>query len=214
MFVLVVTVVYTIWVTKIFLATDNQYFYTMISFLTSIGFYELLIKIIYFFVGKFEILRKMYWGNLYLDGLWYYTYTLNGEKRYGYWKISQDLYSVKVIGCGFNKDGTPRSDVQSVTDLIKNDNSYEIVNKRRDDIANTEYDTYFFSKTTLILNNPPKKKWSLIKYSMEMHGATIIYGGKLSGVEHRDVMFVKKEDVATETELIQYVVSEIREGRL
>jgi hypothetical protein len=219
MVVLIVTISYTIVVTHIAIKVNNFFPELLnvklvslaVSFLSSLGCYEILVKIIYFFVGRIELLLKLYWGDIYLHGLWYYTYTINGERRYGYWSIMQDIYTISVIGAGVNPDGTIRSDVQSITSLIKNGNSYEIINKRRDNvIVNEDFDHYYFSKTTLIPCIPAKG--SAFKYPTMIRGATIIYGGKLSGNEHRDVVFYKCDEGDTEIKVIEKIKDIAKNG--
>lgn len=66
-----------------------------ISVLAAIFSYQALTEILYKFVEKSNFLFRIYWGKLYLRGIWYYEYTIQGggdnQKYYGVWKIEQDL---------------------------------------------------------------------------------------------------------------------------
>lgn len=102
----------------------------IISMLAAVFSYQILTELLYKFIENNDFLFKIYWGKLYLKGIWYYEYTVQGagnKKYYGIWKINQDLNNINIIGYGYNDDLTEiRTRLCSVTELIKNNNYYVI----------------------------------------------------------------------------------------
>ena len=176
-----------------------------LTFLSAIGVYKILTLIIYSLINNNDFLSKLYWNKLYLKGIWSYSYTMDQKVYKGIWTISQDLFGIKIIGYGVDEQGKPRSDVQSVTQLIQYRNSFEIINTRKDRV-NIEIENY--SKTTLFFS-ARKRKFSLgFKYPLTMRANTIIYGGPLSGNIHNDVIFTKHPKAQNEEEVLKIIVSE------
>ena len=105
-------------------------------------------QIIFWFLNKIiehsDLLLKLFWGKLYIKGFWSYTYIVDGEKKYGAWCIDQDLDSITIKGFGLSRDGSRRSDVQSVTSLIRRGNDFEVINMRRDVSPAGEWEHVFF----------------------------------------------------------------------
>ncbi len=129
-----------------------QLFHKLLTYLLSSTIHQFLFWLFSKFISHFEFLLKLYWGKLYLKGYWSYTYTVNGEKRYGAWCIDQDVDRITVKGFGITANRVRRSDVQSLTSLIPRGNDYKIVNMRRDINADgTMSDVFYYSKTTLHL---------------------------------------------------------------
>lgn len=48
-------------------------------YVTSVGFYQFIINLIYTAVAASPLLMRLYWGRLHVSGLWSYVYTLDGS---------------------------------------------------------------------------------------------------------------------------------------
>jgi hypothetical protein len=165
-----------------------------IILLTSAGFHSLLIRLIYWVTEKNEFLLKLYWGNIYIKGLWSYYYVLGNKKYVGVWRIDQDLQGITVVGSGLYPDYSVRTIVKSVSPLIENQGAYFVLNDRTE----LERNSHIYSKTTLILNQP-RKPFTDVK---SMRATTEIYGGPSSGQVHTNVVFVKHPEANSEDDVI------------
>ena len=202
-FVIMLVVLYSISINKLLSSTNiDKFMNYSITFLTSLGFYRLFIILLYSIINNFDVILKIYWRKLYLKGYWYYTYTLDGRIYYGIWKIEQDIYGIVINGFGIDEDGKQRSDVRSVTQLIENNHAYDIVNSRRD-LVDFEKDNY--SKTTLHPDTPKKNSLFSINVPNKMRAVTYLYGGRLSGIIHKDVVFRKLNNAFCEDDVINYL---------
>lgn len=170
-----------------------------ISVVASIFSYQALTEILYKLVEKSDFLFRKYWGKMYLRGIWYYEYTIQGgnnQKYYGVWEIEQDLSNIKIIGYGYNENLTEiRTRLSSVTDLIQNGNFYDIVHKKNE-MSNPN--TEFYAKSSISFLGNSKK------YPTKFHSVTYIYGGNHTGETHQDT-FYKVENAKSEDEAIQII---------
>jgi hypothetical protein len=170
-------------------------------FLTSIGFYQILVEVLFEIVGKFGSLLKIYWGSLYLHGLWSYTYTIDGADGnddkvfFGIWRFEQTLYDTRIVGFGLTDKFIARSRVRSVTEMIANGVMYEFINVRSDSIDPSR-DVYSRTSMYFELN----KNW-FFRYPTRMRGQTMVYGGPFNGRVYNNV-FVKHESARTEEDVI------------
>lgn len=185
----------------------------LISILSSVTLYEILFNIFCFFVNRTAFLLKFFLGKVYLEGFWSYTYYVDRVKKYGGWIIDQNIDTIEVQGFGLLEDGVKRSNVQSVSSLIKRGYDYEIVNSRRDiDKEGSLPDISVYSKTSLHFETR-KTFLRLFEYPLEMSGTTIVYGGDLSGKTHNSLKFVKHSKIKTEAELIKNIVEQIKNDK-
>lgn len=186
----------------------------IITFLASSAFYEFVFKILIYLFSNVDFLLKILWGKLYLKGYWDYTYELNGVKKYGVWCIDQTYNSTTVKGFGISEvDGKRRSDVQSITQLIKRGNDYEILNTRRDVDANGSFgDEFFYSKTSMHLVQR-NTFLNLLNYPMVITGVTIVYGGEKSGNHHGNLQFHKHKNAKSETDIEEIVKKMIEDEK-
>jgi len=187
-----------------------QWLSGIITILSSVAFYQLLIGIFYFVGNHSDFLLKIFWEKTYLKGFWSYTYMLDGQKQYGVWVIDQDIDEINIKGFGLSKNGR-RSDVQSISPLIKRGVDYEITNMRRDvNEDGTWSDVYFYSKTNLHLISR-KTFLGLFNYPLEMDGTTTVYGGSLSGKNHSSLKFEKHPNVKNEREIEHKIIQTLKE---
>jgi len=183
----------------------------VITILTSSAFYQLLINIFYFIGNHVDFVLKIFWGKVYLKGFWSYKYIVDNENKYGAWIIEQSIDEITIKGFGLSPDGTRRSDVQSISPLIKRVQDYEIVNTRRDvNEDGTWTDTFFYSKTSLHFISR-KTFLGLFNYPLEMEGTTIVFGGALSGKSHTRLRFRKHIKVKNERELEKEILQSMNE---
>ncbi|TCC93700.1 hypothetical protein EZ428_02715 [Pedobacter frigiditerrae] len=186
----------------------NIYLLFIVSYLGSLGFYHVFVIVLYWLVNNVSFLLKIYYNRTFLKGIWSYKYTLNNKVYFGIWNINQDLNGILINGYGINIDGKPRSDVRSVSQLIYNKGAFDIVNSREDLI---EPEKENFSKTTL---HPIAKNSNglSIPYPTSMRARTYIYGGRLSGTIHVDVLFEKHEDIKSEDDVRIKLIDEIKQN--
>jgi hypothetical protein len=172
----------------------------VIVFLTSLAFYRLLVELLYKVVGAVPLFMRLYWGRLWVAGLWSYTYTLEGVKDdtvyFGVWRFEQTLYATMVVGFGLTDDFRVRSRVRSVTELIGAGPMYEFVNIRTDSV---DPDADYYSRTTMYFE---LNKNRIFRYPARMRGTTIMYGGPRTGIVCNNV-FIRHEDAKTEEDVIE-----------
>jgi hypothetical protein len=167
---------------------------------TSIGLYELIFKILFFLINTSEVLLRLYWGRLYINGLWSYEYTLEGKLYFGVWEIYQDVSRVQVVGNGLDNNMRVRTIVRSVSPLIEEQGGLFVLNSRNE-LANQN--ARVFSKTTLLLDRP-RRPWGLVR---SMRAITEIYGGPSDKQVHPNVLFYRHPDAGD----IEHVIRDLGE---
>lgn len=169
-------------------------------YVTSVGFYQFIVNLIYRSVAASPILMRLYWGRLHISGLWSYVYTLEGTPvdqtvYFGVWRFEQDLYKTRVVGFGLADNFRPRSQVRSVTDIVENGGGYEVINIRSDSVdSRSEY----YSKTTMFFELDRRK---IFRHPVRMRGRTFVYGGPLTGRICNN-SFIRHESARTEQDVI------------
>jgi hypothetical protein len=170
-----------------------------VVFLTSIGVYQLIVKVALNILGQSEVFLRVYWGRLYLNGLWAYEYTIDGavdEKMYfGVWRIEQSLFDTKVNGFGLTDKFVVRSRVRSMTDMIPAHGMYEFINIRSDAV-DPAIDYYSRTAMHFELNRD-----RFLRYPVRMRGKTVVYGGPYNGRVYNTV-FRKQERARTEEDVL------------
>ncbi|HMG46576.1 MAG TPA: hypothetical protein VK614_03850 [Allosphingosinicella sp.] len=168
-------------------------------FLTSVGFYHIVIDIIYTAVGSIRPLLFLYWGKEYVDGLWAYSYTIEGDTTntiyFGLWRFEQDLYETKVIGFGLSDEFTARSRVRSVSDIMRDGSQCEFLNIRSDSV---EPSGDYYSRTLMYFEFSRR---FLFKYPVRMRGKTVMYGGPRNGLVTNNY-FIRHPKARTEQDVI------------
>jgi hypothetical protein len=202
-FVLMTVVAYTIFAQKYLLNNPlvHPIVDSIIVLLTSMGVYRIIAFSLIQVLGGTRFFLRLYWGRLYLDGFWSYSYTLDGKDAddtvyFGVWRIEQDLFETKVLGFGLTDKFIVRSRVRSMTDMISTGGLYEFINIRSDavDPAND-----FYSRTSMHFEL--NKNW-FMRYPIRMRGKTVVYGGPYNGRVYNTV-FVKHEKAWTEEDVIE-----------
>lgn len=176
----------------------NPLFDSAVIYLTSVGFYELLLKIIHGLVEKIPFLLRFYWGRMFVHGLWSYSYTVDGGDNtvfIGVWRFEQDLFLTQVVGFGLDTNFNVRSRVRSLSDMLKTDNMYEFINARSD-AQTLAQET--ISKTNMFFELSRK---FLFPIPTRMRGTTVIFGGERNGGVCNNY-FLKHPNARTEEEVI------------
>jgi hypothetical protein len=222
--VMLIVVSVAVTLQRIFPDVDNSLLFVAVSVLTARGVYELLIQGIYWSIRSSGWLLRLYWGKLYVAGIWSYTYELAGRHYCGVWRIEQDEWSTRVVGFGLEAaaDLTHRTMVRSVSPLIDEQGAYFILNDRiefdpgpavtmpidaataSDPRFNASEPTY--SKTTLVFDGPRAPR--------SMRAITYIFGGPSSGQVHTDVRFRKLEGCESLQAGIETLEADMAERRV
>lgn len=202
--VLIITVYLAIQLEHWFPNIINRPLFVAISLITAKGFYEIVVRAIFFMISHTPFLMRIYWGKVYLNGYWSYEYSREGKRYFGIWQIKQDLHSTHVIGSGLNDDCSVRTIVRSVSPLLEEQGVYFVLNVRTELSCETGFITNVYSKTTLILDNP-KRWWG---EAHNMRATTEIYGGNSNAHIHSNVVFKKHKGVKTHDELIKILLSD------
>lgn len=178
----------------------NPVFDNIFVFVTSIGFYRVLIDVIFWLVRSVRPLLRLYWGKEFVDGLWSYSYTVEGRDDhniyFGIWRFEQDLYETKVIGFGLSDDFSVRSRVRSISDIIRDGTECEFVNLRSDTI---DPSGDYYSRTLMYFEYA---RLLFMKYPVRMRGKTVIYGGPRNGLVASNY-FVRHPNAQTEQDVIE-----------
>jgi hypothetical protein len=159
--------------------------------------YGVVLEVFLFAIDRFSVLKKLYWGGLYLDGLWSYTSFSEGVEYFGIWRIEQDSLGLRVIAFGLDDQFRRRSTVKSVSDMLGDGGVFEIVNARWDlsDGVRTQY------SRSVLVPDVPVRHW-LFSYPDVVRGETIIYGGRGDSSIAYDLRMRRRDDCQTEEELI------------
>jgi len=159
--------------------------------------YDLVYKLSIVSIDKCAVLKKLYWGNLYLDGLWSYTSRSDFEEFFGIWRIQQDVQGLSVVAFGLTEDFHRRSTVKSVSDIFGESGVFEVINSRWD---LSEVDRRQFSHTRIVPDQSVRH--GLFHYPDVIRGETTIYGSNLDGEVAYDLRMLRRDDCRTEEELI------------
>lgn len=170
-------------------------------YITSAGLYKGIVSAIFRLVSSSQTLLRLYWGNMYVAGLWSYRYTIDGtdgaDEYFGIWRFRQTMFGTSVVGFGLTNDFRIRSQVRSLTDLVEYHFQFEVVNVRSDSVDAGEY----YSRTTMYFET---KRHRLLRLPTRMTGKTFIYGGPLTGKICSNT-FVRHREIDTEQDLIEWL---------
>ncbi len=189
---------------------QNQTVFLAITLLTAKGFYELIIRFLFFIISHSNFLMRLYWGKLYIHGLWSYEYSRGGKKYFGIWRISQDLNITTVLGSGLNDDFSVRTNVRSVSPLLHERGGAVSVLNAREELNNEQgVIAPVFSKTTLTLDKPER----FLSQVVTMRATTVIYGGQSNAHLHPNVIFRKHKKAKSDEDVINVLKEIIAKGQ-
>lgn len=160
--------------------------------------YEFITFLIDWLADKSSLFLRIYWGQEYLHGLWYYTSQNDeGQDNLGVWRIKQDLFGTQMYGFRLSANFERLSTVTSITDFKFDDDGYEVVCKRTDfDFSRLEY----FSRSRVIPDEP--ERHGIFFYPTTMRGETVLAGGEKSGLLSSNAVFVKLPKVHSDQEMV------------
>lgn len=177
---------------------ESNLIFQLIALLTAKGAYELIIRFLHWLVNQSDTILKLYWGKLYLKGLWSYEYFLDGQRYFGIWDIRQNVNGTTLVGNGLSDQYLLRTIVRSVSPLFEETNGYYFINSRNEmENQNAEV----FSKTTLLLDRPK----GFLRGVQSMRGITVVYGGPSDKQVHPNVTFRKHTHVSSVDELVSHL---------
>jgi hypothetical protein len=160
--------------------------------------YEAIMFLIEWGARKSKTFLMIYWGQDYLDGLWYYTSSNDeGQSNLGVWRIKQDLFGTQLFAFRLGANFERLSTVASITDFDSSGGWYEVICKRTDfDFSRLEY----FSRSRFVPDEP--ERHGIFVYSTTMRGETVLAGGEKSGLLSSNAVFVKLPDARSEHEMV------------
>lgn len=172
----------------------NTIIQIIVSIIAAICSYEFLTIFIYNSLINKKSLFKFYWGKFYLEGFWYYEYTIkdaDDKKYYGFWEIKQDLENIVIIGYGYADNSFEiRTRLTSITELVESNKCYDVVHIKKD-MSDPSMEFYAKSSISFSDSETPLKTFRAI---------TTIHGVNNSNETHIDT-FTKvssEEDVITQ----------------
>jgi len=167
--------------------------------------YSVVITIIYLLINHNKFFLKLYWGKLFLDGFWYYEYTIQNDatrrKHLGIMTIKQDIYATCFVGRGYTSDmSNIRTELRSVTELTLRDGLYEIIYIKTE-LNNPNIEFYAKSLISPFINSAKK----ILKfYPIMFNAQTYISGGTHSGEIHIS-HFIKREEAESEIDVVNFL---------
>jgi hypothetical protein len=179
-------------------------YYPYLFVLASLVSYDLILKGLIYAIDHLSVLKKIYWGSLYFEGLWSYTSRSKDIEFFGIWRIEQDIFETKVVAFGLDHEFRRRSTVKSVSDLLGEKGVFEIVNERWDLEVGVRKQ---FSRTVLVPDSPVRHHL-LFRYPTVIRGETIIYGGAEDSFIASDLRMIRRDDCHTEDDLISKLKNE------
>jgi hypothetical protein len=180
------------------LQTTFGAYYPYVFILASLIGYDLILKALIYAIDHLGIFKKLYWGPLYLEGLWSYTSCSKETEFFGIWRIEQDVFETKVVAFGLDQNFRRRSTVKSVSDLLGEKGVFEIINERWDLEVGVRKQ---FSRTVLVPDKAVRHH-VVFRYPDVLRGETIIYGGSEDSFIASDLRMKRRVDCATEDDLI------------
>ncbi len=163
-----------------------------IAYLSSVGFYGIVHRVLYWLINGNEWLLKLFWGRDYLKGVWTYSYASPTGRRTGIWVIDQNVHNTTISGRGVD-NGKTRSEFVSIGPPIERLGRKEIIFERSEaDAPQSKH----FSRTVLIVEDSYHGWfWS---FPVRMRASSVFFGLPSNPSGHVDVTLLKEIDAETE----------------
>lgn len=178
----------------------------VITFLTSVGLFRLLIILTYWVIRASDTLLAIYHKGRFLKGLWTYRYEVDGVPHMGIWRISQDLASISITGYGIDGQGRIDSHFRSVSPLFEHQGVDEIMFARTDTTTGDEH----FAKTTLYVDRLGRPNWR--SGPTFMRAQSVLYGHDEDGVRHADIILRRADRGQSEARIVEEMCGAARAG--
>ncbi|MEL6960258.1 MAG: hypothetical protein AAGL89_15025 [Pseudomonadota bacterium] len=169
----------------------------LITFLTSIGLFRLLILLVYWLINSSDALLALYHRNRFVKGLWTYSYEANGKRHFGIWRISQSVTSLSITGYGLDENGRMGSYFRSISQPFEHQGVDEIMFARTDIASGDEH----YSKTTLYIDPLSRRSW--LSGPTDIRAQSVLYGFEEEGVRHAELILQRAGKRLSEREIVE-----------
>jgi hypothetical protein len=168
----------------------------LITFLTSVGLFRLLIILVYWLINRSDLLLALYHREKFVKGLWTYRYEANGKCHSGIWRISQGVASLSITGYGVDEDGKMDSHFRSISQPFEHQGVDEIMFARTDIKSGDEH----YSKSTLYIDPLSRRSWR--SGPLDIRAQSVLYGYDEDGVRHAELILQRADSGLSEREII------------
>ncbi|GAB5449574.1 hypothetical protein [Gymnodinialimonas sp.] len=169
----------------------------LITVLTSVGLFRLLILLVYWLIHRLDVLLALYHRGKFVKGLWTYSYEANGKRHLGIWRISQDVASLSITGYGVDEDGKMDSHFRSITQPFEHQGVDEIMFARTDIESGDEH----YSKSTLYIDPLSRRTW--LCGPTDIRAQSVLYGYDEDGVRHAELVLKRAGKGLSEREIVE-----------
>jgi len=169
----------------------------LITFLTSVGLFRLLIILVYWLINRSDLLLALYHREKFVKGLWTYSYEANGKCHSGIWRISQGVASLSITGYGVDEDGKMDSHFRSISQPFEHQGVDEIMFARTDIASGDEH----YSKSTLYIDPRSHRSWR--SGPCDIRAQSVLYGYDEEGVRHAELTLQRADKGLSEREIIE-----------
>lgn len=197
---IIIIVTFAIYAQKIEINNVNFYLKQIVVLLSSSATYELLIWMIFKSIEKNDRLLNIYWGNIYLQGIWHYEYWRNGNIYVGVWEFKQDIEGTYITGIGLDDQYRMRTVVRSVSPMIEENGAYYFLLKRNEI---QKGNIQIFSRTTILID-----KCKSLNCAKTMRAFTDVFGGPSDKELHQDAKFFKHDKISCISDMIDWLKNE------
>lgn len=177
----------------------------LITFLTSVGLFRLLIILVYWLINRSDLLLALYHREKFVKGLWTYSYEANGKCHSGIWRISQGVASLSITGYGVYEDGKMDSHFRSISQPFEHQGVDEIMFARTDVTSGDEH----YSKSTLYIDPRSRRSWR--SGPTDIRAQSILYGYDEDGIRHAELVLRRAEKGLSEREVVETLRAETQQ---
>ena len=208
-FILLVTISYIMALCSLLSTIDDipTQVALLITFLTSVGLFRLLIILVYWLINRSDLLLALYHREKFVKGLWTYRYEANGKCHSGIWRISQGVASLSITGYGVDKDGKMDSHFRSISQPFEHQGVDEIMFARTDIKSGDEH----YSKSTLYIDPRSRRSWR--SGPSDIRAQSILYGHDEEGVRHAELILQRADKGLSEREIIDRLTTQDVKGK-
>jgi len=208
-FILLVTISYIMALSSLLSTIDDipTQVAWLITFLTSVGLFRLLIILVYWLINRSDLLLALYHREKFVKGLWTYRYEANGKCHSGIWRISQGVASLSITGYGVDKDGKMDSHFRSISQPFEHQGVDEIMFARTDIKSGDEH----YSKSTLYIDPRSRRSWR--SGPSDIRAQSILYGHDEEGVRHAELILQRADKGLSEREIIDRLTTQDVKGK-
>ena len=172
----------------------------LITFLTSVGLFRLLIMLVYWLINRSDLLLALYHREKFVKGLWTYSYEAKGKCYFGIWRISQGVASLSITGYGVDGNGKMNSHFRSISQPFEHQGVDEIMFARMDIASGDEH----YSKSTLYIDPLSRKSWR--SGPSDIRAQSVLYGYDEEGVRHAELILQRADKGLSEREVVENMI--------